>query len=320
MIDLTKNYRVEQRVNIADSSNLGKEGLAKHVGTLHGFSVAYNDMTKRYKTGLDVYSPDVKNLPTAEYEKKVAWIKETKTRLEEQIGTPNILDANNSDFWDVWKVYIEVGQDKKLKVMGSHPQFIPSLYWEHALALITLEANDDLPLGRKDAGNPKYKGVPFVLTTSDEELTLSKDKVKKTRQRAVEMSKLFEGENADFNRAFSIAYLLGVQKEDVGVEKLEEVLEIFSVQPEYLDKFLTLCKVDNEELNLKVTLKKAIDYDIIKYRTEDRLFYRGGKNFRQTVEDTVEYFRVSLAEPDMAREFMDIKAEVSKKDSKKKKK
>tara|TARA_R110000868_G_scaffold1729_5_gene13912 strand:+ start:10339 stop:11295 length:957 start_codon:yes stop_codon:yes gene_type:complete len=318
MLDLTKEYRVEQRTNINDSSNLGREGLARHVGTLRTFSVSYNTLTKRYKTGLDIFDPELKKLDKKEYEEKIEWINKTKKSLEDQSGMN--LDANNDDFWSVWKVDFEVAQNKRIKLMGSHPQFLPNLYWEHALALITLEANGELPKNRQEAGDPKFRDAQFFLTTDEEESTISKTNVKKTRQRAVEMSGLFENGEDKYERAFNIAYILGIQNEPVSIDKLEEVLEAFTPQPEYLDRFLALCKIDDTEIVLKVTIKKAIDYDIIKYRPEDRMHYRGGKNFRQTIEDTVTMFKTSMSEPDMAREFMEIKSEVMKKDAKKRKK
>lgn len=324
MIDLTKEYKIEQKPKVGDTIGLEANGLSRHVGTFRSFGVSYNHLTRKYKTGLDEFAPEVKALPSGEYEDKVEWIKATKNDLELQIGKVGILDATNGDFWDVWKVDIEVGQDKKVKLFGSHPQFLPNQYWEHKLALITLDANNDLPRSKKESYDPKFLDAQFYLTTTEEAVTMSQGRVKKNRQRNVEMSKLFPtdgGEGGNFERAWSIAYLLGVQKEmNVGIEKLEEVMEIFTIQPEYLDRFLSLCKLADAELAIDVIIKKAINYDVIKFNPVDKIYYRGGHNFRNNEADTSKYFKVNQGESSVARELAEISEAVRKRDSKNKKK
>ena len=324
LIDTTKVYTIEPKLSVGDTIGLATEGLSRHVGTIKSFTVAFDELTQKYDTGLDEFSPRVTTLPTGIREARIEWIKSTRSNLEKLIGKEGILDARNADFWNIWKVAIEVGQDKKIRLMGSHPQFQPQNFWSHALALITLAVGGDIPLNKKDSGNPRYKDAQFYLSTSEEELTLSKDRVKKSRQRNVEMEKLFPmsgGTGGNFERAWSIAYLLGVQKEvNIGIEKLEEVLEIFSPQPEYLDRFLNLCKMEDSELAIDVLIKKAINYDVIKFRTEDKMYYRGGHNFRSTESEVAKYFKVNQNEPIVGRELIEIKDAVSKRDAKQKKK
>lgn len=319
MIDLTKTYKVEQKVNQGDLQGLDKEGLSRHVGTIKQFGVAYNELTRKFRTGLDENAPEVRSLQTKEKEEKIEWIKATKESLETLIGSKGILDPTNEDFWGLWSVNIEVGQDKILKLFGQHPFFNPSLHWQHALALITLEANDSLPMSKKESGNPKYKDAQFYITTTEEEVTMSKGKIRMTRERAKYMSDLFDG-TGKYDRACMIAYLMNAQKEPVGIEKLEEVLEIYSNQPEWLPKFLELNKMEDSELELRTTIAKAINYDVIQFHPADKIYYRGGHNFRNTEETTVGYFKTNLAEPTVAREFMEIKSAVLKRDGKKKQK
>lgn len=319
MIDLTKTYKIEQKINTGDLQGLDKEGLSRHVGTMKQIGVAYNETTKKFKTGLDEHAPEVIKLPTKEREEKVAWILETRKNLETLIGSEGILNPTNEDFWGLWSVNIEVGQDKKLKVFGQHPFFTPSLHWQHALALITIDANDSLPLTKKDSGNPKYKDSQFYITTTEEEVTFSKDKIRQSRERAKFMDDLFSG-TGKFERASRIAYLMNIQKEPVGIEKLEEILEIFTAQPEYLPRFLELCKLEDSELELRTTIKKAIDYDVIQFNGADKIYFRGGFNMRSTEDSTVGLFKANISEPTIAREYAEIKAAVLKKDGKRKQK
>lgn len=320
-MNLTKEYLVEQKVKKGDLIGLDKEGLALYPGSQRGFSVSYNPTTRRYKTGLDEFAPEVIAIKdTKARQEKIEWIKTTRQYLEEQAGQVGILDATNSDFWDLWCVWVEVDETKQVKVMGSHPQFKPELYWEHKLALITLEANENLPLSKKDIGNPKWKDSPFYVTTKEEEATFTKERNKKERLRHVELNKLFGEGGAGFERAWSIAFLLGVQKEpNIGIEKLEEVLDIFTSQKEYLDSFLELCKRDNDDLAVDVIIRKAIDYDVIKFNPADKVYYRGGFNFRATADEVSKMFKQNMTDPSYAREFIEIRDKVGKIDLKRKK-
>lgn len=323
-LDFTKSYTIEPKLAIGDEIGLAQNGLSRHVGTAKVFSVAFNELTQKYQTGLDEFAPEVTTLSEEKKKRATEAIVKTRQELEKAIGQTGILDARNSNFWDVWRVEIEVGQDKKIRLMGSHPNLVPNQFWAHKLALITLAAGGDIPLSKKAAGDPKYRDAQFYLTTSEEEVTLSKDRVKKSRKRNVEMEKLFPmngGDGGNFERAWSIAYLLGVQKElNIGIEKLEETLEIFSPQPEYIDRFLELCSMNDAELAVDVVIKKAINYDVIKFRPEDKMYYRGGHNFRNTEAEVANYFKVNQADPTIAREFIEIKDAVAKRDAKAKKK
>jgi len=320
VLDLTKTYKVEPKISLGDAQGLDKFDLSRHVGTLKQISVHYDTLTGKFKTGLDENAPEVLALPKEEREQKIDWIKATRSSLEQKIGRPGILDPTNEDFWSVWSVNLEIGQDKHVKVFGQHPYFIPETHWSHALALITLQANDALPMSKKEANNPKYKDAQFYITTPEEEVTMSKEKVRENRARNTEMSKLFDDTNPLYERALRIAYLLNVQKEPVGLEKLEEVLEMFSSQKEYIKRFLELCKMEDQELELRTTLKKAIELDVISFNAADKVYYRGGFNMRGTEEAVVNMFKVNLADPVIAREYVEIKDAVNKRESKKKKK
>lgn len=321
MIDLTKTYKVEAKVTNGDLQGLDKENISRHVGTIKQFCVAYNDLTRKYKTGLDENAPEILGLPKEDQIKEIEWIRATKENLEKLIGNKGILDSTNEDFWSLWTVDFEIGQDKKVKLYGQHPFFQPNLYWQHALALITLKANDAIPFSKKEWGNPKYKDAQFGLTTTDEEITMSKDVVRKSRARATAMANLFPEEGqADVEKATRIAYLMNIQKEPVGVAKLEEILEIFSVQPEYIDRFLSLYKMDATELELRCLIKKAIDLDEIKFNAADKIYYRGGMNLRSSEDETVKFFLVNMAEPLVAKEIAEIKSAVNKKEGRKKQK
>lgn len=315
MIDFSKEYKIESKPVKNDSNGLDRYNIGMYPGTVKRIGVAFDDVTKKYVTGLDEYHPSVQSLPTKERDAKVEWIKKTRDELELLAGSPGMFDPKNGDFWDVWRVTFEIGEDRKVKLNGSHPYFEPNAKWADKLSLITLEANGAIPLSKRDGNNPIFRDAKFVVTSVEEETTFTKEGIRKTRQRAVELSKMFEGENANYERAFNIAYLLDLAKEQTSMDRLEEVLEGITHDKEYLEKFLDLCKLDDTEIALRVLVKKAIYHDVIKYSTADQVYFKGGINFRKTEASTTEYLKM----PEMAREVVEIKEEVRKKESKMKK-
>lgn len=314
MIDFAKTYKVEAKPTKGDSNGLDRYGIGMFPGTVKRIGCSFDERTGKYRTGLDEFHPSVQSLPKEEREKEIEWIKATREELEKMIGDPGALDAKNDDFWELWRVNFEIDESKNVRVNGTHPLFNPENNWEHRLALITLNANKVVPLSKKDASNPEFLDSKFLVTTVEEEATFTKDRVRKTRERAVQMAKLF-GDESNYERAWNIAYLLDIVKERVNIDRLEEILEGVTQDKEYLEKFLSLSKLEDEELALRVTVKQAIYHDIIKFNTADRVYYRGGVNFRTTEEATTNYLKM----PEMTRELVEIKAEVAKKQAKLKK-
>lgn len=315
MIDFSKTYKVEPKVRKGDSNGLDRYNLPMYPGTTRSIGVSFDERTKKYLTGLDIYHPSVQNLPKEQRDSEIEWIEATKKDIETQIGQPGCLDPNNSDFWDVWRVELSIGEDKNLKFNGSHPMLQPNNNWEHKLALITLKASGLIPMSKKESLAPEYISSKFVITSTEEEATFTKEVVRKNRQTAIELANLFDETNSQYDRAWNIAYLMGVVREKVGIERLEEILEGLTKDKEYQDQFLKLCKTENDLIQTQVMVKKAIYFDIIKYNGADKIYYRGGANFRSTEEATVKY----LLLPEQARELMEITEAVRKREKSAKK-
>ena len=83
--------------------NMGLEqyGLSLHDGVFHEESLACLEMNgvKRYVTGLNEFSPEVKKLPKAAKEAKIKEIREVVAQLEAELAA-NVVDPKDTDFWN----------------------------------------------------------------------------------------------------------------------------------------------------------------------------------------------------------------------------
>ena len=132
-LTIVEKYQQEKKQTVAirpyfdqENENMGLEkyNMTLFDGVFHHESLACLEQNgiKRYVTGLNEFSPDVKSLPE---EQKIAKIKEIRTvvaQLEAELAT-NVIDPedenfwskvqvlrpNNSEFWD--KISIKVGNE-----------------------------------------------------------------------------------------------------------------------------------------------------------------------------------------------------------------
>ena len=86
-----------------ERENMGLEtyGMSLHEGVWHQESIACLEMNgvKRYVTGLNEFSPDVKRLAPGEREIKVKEIRKAVAQLEAELAA-NIIDPEDKDFWN----------------------------------------------------------------------------------------------------------------------------------------------------------------------------------------------------------------------------
>jgi hypothetical protein len=314
MIDLSSGYTLEPKLTKGDLQGLDKEGLSKHVGTSMFLFAKYNPRTNKFTTGLDINSRDVLSLPEKERVKKQQEIAQVKESLESYFGKPGLLDAN-SPFWDEFGITITTGQNKEtyIELEGKVFDLNPTENPLHKLALIMLDANDYLPKSRKEAGSPKYKDAKFLLTTNQEIEKDAKENVRKEIARGNELFKLF-GDNVNYERAWEICFYMGLNpKFNVSAELLQQDLYMVTKVPSELDKFLKACTLSNEDLLIANMVKQGIQYDLIRYNGEIKLYTYGAANLRDTEDGSIEY----LKSPAMATVLAQLREAVDKRKKKK---
>lgn len=293
-----------QKVNKYDQ--LGQYNLSKYPNTGDYLCPLYNSMLKRYLTGLDENDPQIlKITDKKDRDTKQKEVKELREQLEATIGTD--LSYKNEAFWDGYVIPFVVD------ISGNVREFHPETNPLDQLALVVLKRRGDIPFSKAEMYDPKFKDAKFYLTSEEEEVSFNKTKIRLERKRSVEMTNLFDSEERGYDRAWNIAFYLGLKpKKNQSFDKLEEDLEVYTTEgnkyENTLENFLEAVKLSNEDLIIANTFKRAVSYGIIKYNQSDKLFYRGGVNYRTTEKESVEYFKT----PDMAGELAELINKVKK--------
>lgn len=303
------NYLIHQKSDVKDLMGLHKYGFVAFPGSYQAPGVALSSKTGKYVTGLDENAPEVLTIKDAgARKKKQEELIQKRTELEEKLGQPGILDARNAKFWDTFLVPIEVDETGKATIDGA-VNFDPVNNPSHEIMLIAAKANKMFAFSKEDAYSPSHRDDKFYFTTEEEQTKGERLSNKVKRERSVEMSKLFDGETQDYQKAWEVSYYLGLKpRVNCGVDKLETELELATTIGDKLEKFLKACKMDKEELLINNLFTKAIALNKIKMHPIDKVWYRGGVNYRNSVEESIEYLRT----PAMLTELAQITEEVRK--------
>lgn len=303
-IDFSKEYKI---LGIPDKQNreLAERGLGTYPGITHITGATYNTILSRYvNTGLDEFAPHVLNLEAKEREAEQKAIREKREQLENLIGLPNFLSPT-SDNWAsiLTSVFIRVEQDLKISVNDHTNVLKPKENYKDAITLLILMSDPDFPKSKEDIAKPRFKNSKFYITTEDELTGASKVSSQKRRKANVYMAELFEGDGK-FDRAWNIAYFLGlVKKQKVTLEQLDETLEkvvIGDRTGDTVDRFIEACEMDNKTLLLFNMFKKAIAFRIIGVDSKDGTYYRGSVNYRKTIDESVDYLKSAGMEVELA--------------------
>ena len=310
-ISLASNYKLEPNVQKKDISGLNTYGVSKYPGSFTGYAPAYNVLTRKYTTGLDPESKDILAIrDNKAREAKQKEIKELKERLETYYGKPGLLDAD-STFWDSFIIPVVTSTDLKtyIELDGKTFDLNPTENPVHMLALIVLDANNFLPKNKEEAGSPDFLDAKFYLTTQEEEDKESEDFIRKEIEVGKNLSMLF-GDKVNYELAFEIAYYLGLApKMGCSEPALRKMLYQATKESNFASQFITACGLEKQDLLIANIFKKALKLDIIKYNGFEKLFFRGGVNFRDTEDASIAY----LKSPEMAKEIAQIREAVNKK-------
>lgn len=310
-ISLASNYKLEPNIQKKDITGLNSYGVSKYPGTFTGFAPSYNVVTRKYTTGLDSEAKEILAIQDPKKrEAKQKEIKRLKEKLEAYYGKPGLLDAD-STFWDSFIIPVVTSNDLKtyIELDGKTFDLNPTDNPVHMLALIVLDANNFLPKNKEEAGSPDFLDAKFYLTTQEEEDKESEDFIRKEIEVGKNLSMLF-GDKVNYELAFEIAYYLGLApKMGCSEPALRKMLYQATKESNFASKFITACGMEKQDLLIANIFKKAVKLDIIKYNGFDKMYFRGGVNFRDTEDNSIEY----LKSPEMAKELAQLREAVNKK-------
>jgi hypothetical protein len=301
---------------LADNLGLQNYGMALFDGAFHEEQLACSEINgiKRYLTGLNEYSPEIKSLPPDEQEAKIKQIRIVVAQLEKELAA-NIVDTEDKEFWnkvkllrpdnfEFWdKIKIRVGNDPVFLEPDKDPYDLIKLYAIEAGGFSMIAKSlEDLK------SQPKY--AKFYLDKIEESASHNTE-IKKLRNKALaELEKMF---NKNQNKLFYVIKVLdpnSVQYKkstpnDIMYDNADKYINGDLVERDKsktAQKFLDACSLDMEVLKIRSLIKDATFYRFI-IAKGDGFIWEVENNIMlgRTPTDVLEYLRNPLNEEILKR-------------------
>jgi len=287
--------------------NMGLErySMTLHEGVTHTESVTCLERNgiRRYITGLNEFSPEIKKLPTKEKAAKVKEIREVVSQLEKELAT-NIIDVSDPEFWSKVKVVRPDNDDfwEKVNVsVGNNPVFLdPSADPYDLLKLYAIRAGGFslvAPSLEVAKSNGKYK---FYLDERKETIQ-ERTKVSKVRNKALGiLSNLYD---TDKTKLLYITKLLDFNStqytDSTPIDVLYEVMDMYVTgdgaekSSEKASKaFIKSSNIENKELKLQVLVKDLLAANVLTTKSDGYIYHKDtGAKISTAKEGVVEYLK-----------------------------
>ena len=290
-----------------DIENMGLEkyDMALHEGVKHTETVTCLEKNgiRRYVTGLNEFSPDIKKLSPAVRKEKIKEIREVVSQLEKELAT-NIIDIKDPEFWSKVKVVRPDNDDfwEKVNVsIGNNPVYLdPKTDPYDLLKLYAIRAGGfSLVAPSLEAAklNGKYK---FYLDERKETIQ-ERTKVSKIRNKSLGiLSNLYD---TDKTKLLYITKLLDFNStqytESTPIDVLYEVMDSY-INGDGAEKnkakaaktFIKSSNIKAKDLTLQVMVKDLLAANVFTTKSDGYIYHRDtGAKVSTTKEGVVEYLK-----------------------------
>lgn len=290
-----------------DIENMGLEKyeMALHEGVKHTETVTCLERNgiRRYVTGLNEFSPDVKKLSPAVKKERIKEIREVVSQLEKELAT-NIIDTKDPEFWSKVKVVRPDNDEfwEKVNVsLGNNPVFLdPKTDPYDLLKLYAIRAGGfSLVAPSLEAAklNGKYK---FYLDERKETIQ-ERTKVSKIRNKALGI--LSDVYDTDKTKLLYITKLLDFNStqytESTPIDVLYEVMDSYingngaeKSKQKAAKTFIKSSNVKLKDLTLQVMVKDLLAANVFTTKSDGYIYHRDtNAKVSTTKEGVVEYLK-----------------------------
>lgn len=309
--------------NTKSNMGLEKYGLSLFDNTFHEEQLACLEMNgiKRYVTGLNEFSPDVKNLDDEEQEAKVKQIRVIVSQLEKELAA-NVVKPDDPEFWNKIKLLKPDNDDfwGRIKIAcGNEPLFLePDKDPYDLIKLIAIE-NGGFSIVAKSYEAARKMATPPKFYLDKLENTIStKTEYKKLRNKALsELQKLFD---KNTNKLFYVAKIVDTNSSqykkstptDVMYDNMDKYINGETVdtnKKRTAEKFLEIAGLDMETLKIRAIVKDASYIKAIATRGDGFIYHlESGSVLGKTPSDVLEFLKNPLNE----QILIDVQGKVEK--------
>ena len=295
-----------------ESTNLGLEkyGMSLFDGVFHEEQLACIEQNgiKRYITGLNEFSPDVKLIPDEDQRKaKIKEIRAVVAQLEQDLAA-NVIDPEDPDFWnkvkmlspsndELWnKITIRCGNQPVFLEPKTNPYDVIKLYAIEAGGFsIIAKSYDD---ARSRSLSPKFYLDKYIDTVS------TKTEVTKIKNKALaELQKLFD---KNTNKLILIAKVVDANSvqykkhtpNDIVYDNMDKFITgqgVESNMKRAAELFNEVAALDMETLKLRALVKDSSFYKLIMPKSDGFIHHMGfNKMMGRNASDCVEFLKNPL--------------------------
>lgn len=295
------------------STNMGLEkyNLALYDGIFHEEQLACLERNgiKQYVTGLNEFAPEVQLLPEEEKNAKVKEIRTLVATLEKMLAS-NVLDVNDSDFWNKVKVLRPDNSefwDKIIIRMSNDPVYLDPAKDPHDLIkLRAIEAGGFSLVGKSLEHARTMPKPPKFYLDKYEETAGTKTEWKKIRNKALaELQKLFD---KNPNKLMYVCKVIDPNSAQYRKNTPNDVL--YDIMDRYINgesietnkrraaqTFLDVTALDMETLKLRAIVKDATYYKMIAFRGDGFIYHmKSSTVLGKNPSDVTEYLKNPLNE------------------------
>ena len=265
-----------------DKENMGLQnyGMALHEGVYHHESLACLEMNgvKRYVTGLNEFSPDVKLLPPGEKELKIKEIRSVVCQLEKELAA-NVIDPEDKDFWNKVKL-LKPDNDKfwsRIEIKcGNDPVYLDPVKDPYDLIKIYAINAGGFSIVAQSLKKAKQASGKFKFYLDQLEETIStRTEFSKLRNRAlVELQNMYD---KNTTKLMYVAKCVDVEStqytkstpNDILYENMDMYINgegTESNKKKASEKFLKAAKMTMKDLKITALVKDALYYRFITRR------------------------------------------------------
>ena len=296
---------------VVDNMGLQKYGLSLFDGAFHEEQLACLEINgiKRYLTGLNEFSPDIKDLPAEEQEAKVKQIRIIISQLEKELAA-NMVDPADKEFWNKLKLLKPDNFDfwDKIKIRcGNEPVFLePDKDPYDLIRLYAIEAGG-FSIVAKSLEEARRMSVPpkFYLDKLEETASVQTE-VKKLRNKALsELQKLFDKNQ---NKLFYVAKVLDPNStqykkstpNDIIYDNMDKYINgelVDKDKRKTAQRFLDTVNMDMEALKIRSMVKDSTYYKFIATKADGFIYHMESVSMMgRTPSDVAEFLKNPLNE------------------------
>lgn len=259
--------------------NMGLEnyGMSLYDGVYHEESLACLEMNgvKRYVTGLNEFSPDVKMLPPGEKEIKIKEIRKVICQLEQELAA-NVLDPEDKEFWNKVSLLRPDNDNFWSRITvrcGNDPMFLDPIKDPYDLIKIYAINAGGFSIVAKSLKDAKKSSNPpkFYLDQVEESINTRTEYTKLKNKALVELQKLYD---KDVAKLMYVAKCLDIDStqytKNTPNDILYENMDIYingsgteSNKIKAAELFNEMAKDSMQNLKIKALVKDALFYRFI---------------------------------------------------------